>query len=362
MFSKLKKVIRQIHLWLGLSSGLVVFIVAITGAIWAFESEISDLVYSYRKVEPKVGQPIITISEIKKIAKTQLNTVKSIAFLGYDRSIKVLEWIEINEKCINNYVYLNPYTGELLKSEHNEPDFFDVVVDLHTTLLLGKIGKQIVDFATLIFLILLITGIFMWWPMKKTGIKQRVNFDWKTSTKWKRKNFDLHAILGFYARWIVIFITITGLAWGFEWVNKSMYAVATLGEEYKPYPEIKSISTIAEKNSINLDDAILQSALKIHGNHVESWYYYFPQTKDESISLYLNSDADTYYKGANYFFDQRIGKLLLNENPNDFNNRQLLRNLYYDIHIGKILGLPGQLLVFFASIIVASLPVTGFLI
>jgi uncharacterized iron-regulated membrane protein len=36
--------------------------------------------------------------------------------------------------------------------------------------------------------------------------------------------------------------------------------------------------------------------------------------------------------------------------------------MYYDIHIGKILGLPGQLLVFFASLIVASLPITGFYI
>ncbi len=59
-----KKVIRQIHLWLGLTSGLIVFIVAITGTIWTFESEISDVVYNYRMVEPQ-NKPFVSISKIK---------------------------------------------------------------------------------------------------------------------------------------------------------------------------------------------------------------------------------------------------------------------------------------------------------
>jgi uncharacterized iron-regulated membrane protein len=36
--------------------------------------------------------------------------------------------------------------------------------------------------------------------------------------------------------------------------------------------------------------------------------------------------------------------------------------MYYDIHIGRIIGLPGQLLLFFSSLIVASLPFSGLLI
>jgi uncharacterized iron-regulated membrane protein len=362
MFSKFKKRIRQIHLWLGLLSGLVVFIIAITGAIWTFETEISDLVYSYRKVEIQNNKSIISIAEIKDKVKPYLKKINNISYFGKDRSIEVREWNEINGKLINNYVYLNPYTGEVLKVKINELIFFDVVLDLHMNLLLGDIGAEIVSYSTLIFLIMLISGIYLWWPKNKSGVKQRLKFDWKNTTRWRRKNFDLHSILGFYTCWIIIFATITGLAWSFKWMDKTIYAIATLGEEYKDYSEINSESSIISPTKNNVDDSVLNQAIDLYNIPFESWYYYFPQNETESISLYINPDAKTWYNSSIYYFDQRTGKLLLTESSESFNNGQSIRNMYYDIHIGKILGLPGQILVFFASLIVASLPITGFII
>lgn len=362
MYSNLKKLLRQIHLWLGLTSGLVVFTVAITGSIWSFESEISDMFYTYRKVKFQKDKAVISISEVKEKVKPYLKKINSISFLGKDRSIQVREWNKINGKLINNYVYLNPYSGEVIATKINEPNFFDIVVELHTSLLMGEVGTEIVRYATLIFLILIISGIYLWWPKKKSTTKQRLKFDWKNTTKWRRKNFDLHSILGFYASWIIIFATITGLAWGFKWIDKTIYAIATFGESYKDYTEINSISSSIMNSTSNIDDAVLNYAVQDFKKPIESWYYYFPQNENESINLYLNPDADTWYKASNYFFDQRTGNLLLKESPENFNNGQSIRNMYYDIHIGKILGLPGQLLMFFASLTVASLPITGFCI
>ena len=47
-----KKIIGTLHLWLGLFSGLVVFVVAVTGCIYVFQKEIQDLTQPYRFVEP----------------------------------------------------------------------------------------------------------------------------------------------------------------------------------------------------------------------------------------------------------------------------------------------------------------------
>ena len=359
MSSKFKKLTRQAHLWLGFTSGLIVFMIAITGAIWTFESEISDLVYPYRKVEIQKRKPVISISEIRKIVKPHLKKINNISFLGKDRSIQVREWNKIEGKLINNYVYLNPYSGAMLKVQIDEPTFFDIVLELHTSLLLGELGTEIVRYATLIFLILIISGIYLWWPKKRSSVNKRLIFDWKNSTKWKRKNFDLHSILGFYASWIIIFAVITGLAWGFKWVDKTIYALSTIGEPYKDYTDINSISSVSTKPSADIHDVVLDNALKSYGKAVESWYYYFPKKEAESISVYLNPDSETWYKASNYFFDQRTGALLFNESSENYNNGQSIRNMYYDIHIGKIIGLPGQLLVFFASLIIASLPITG---
>ncbi|NIR64253.1 MAG: PepSY domain-containing protein, partial [Aliifodinibius sp.] len=53
MSGSLKKIIGKIHLWLGLATGLVVFVVAITGCIYCFEQEITSLYDDYKYVEPQ---------------------------------------------------------------------------------------------------------------------------------------------------------------------------------------------------------------------------------------------------------------------------------------------------------------------
>ena len=66
-----KKIIGKIHHWLGLSTGLVVFIIAITGCLYAFQAEIQDLTQPYRFVEPRQAA-YLPPSVLKGIAEKQL--------------------------------------------------------------------------------------------------------------------------------------------------------------------------------------------------------------------------------------------------------------------------------------------------
>lgn len=72
---------------------------------------------------------------------------------------------------------------------------------LHWSLLLsGEIGEQIVGWSTLTFVIMLIGGLVLWWPKKrKKDIKGSLWFQWKSTTRWERKNYDLHNIPGLCA-------------------------------------------------------------------------------------------------------------------------------------------------------------------
>jgi uncharacterized iron-regulated membrane protein len=60
-------------------------------------------------------------------------------------------------------------------------------------------GTYVVGIPVIIFVIMLITGIVLWWPKNKAARKQRFAFKWKNIKSWKRKNYDLHNVLGFYA-------------------------------------------------------------------------------------------------------------------------------------------------------------------
>jgi uncharacterized iron-regulated membrane protein len=359
----LRKIINKVHLVLGLLSGIVVFIVAITGAIWTFEAEISDFLHEYRTVEIQ-NKPYLKPSVLKEIARPYFDKkhIDNYIYHGANKAVELIHSEQIKGKEFYIKLFMNPYNGQILYLNKNEFSFFHFIIDLHVNLLMGETGKLIVDFATLTFLFLLITGIILWWPKNKSALRQRFKFNWKPTTKWKRKNYDLHNILGFYASWVVIFMAITGLAWGFSWMDKGLYFVASGGKEFIDWPEVKSKSDIKSKTTIHVEDVIYQTTIAKYSDKFEYVYFYFPSDKTESVYASINNDNKVFYNSKEYYYDQRTGDLLHTSDPEKYNGGEKLRSMYYDIHIGKILGLPGQFLVFFASLIVASLPVTGFMI
>jgi len=354
---KFKNIIRQIHLWLGLSSGLVVFIVSITGAIWCWETEIKDLTYPYRKVAEH-GEWLPPSQLFTSIPDSLSHQHKRwLFYYGKNRNAEIALG-EMNETPI--FISVDPYNGELLNVTTGRNVFFDVILDIHMRLMMGKFGEHIVSYATLIFFFMLVSGIILWWPKNKKAAKQRFWFRWKPTLKWRRKNYDLHNILGFYACWILVFIAITGLAWSFQWVDKTIYYTSTLGSEDQGWPAPKSDPQ--EKQLTSIHDDIFKDALSRSSQPVEAYYYYMASDSLGANTAYTCPKWNIWWSSVAYHYDQYSGELLLTDDVKTMNNGRKLRKMYYDIHIGKILGLPGQLLAFFASLISASLPVTGFLI
>jgi len=93
----------------------------------------------------------------------------------------------------------------------------------------------------------------------------------------------------------------------------------------------------------------------------------FPQDETDALEGFVNHNLDSYYNVDFYHYDQYTGKELPAEGiwAGKFKDASLadkIQRMNYDIHVGAILGFPGKLLVFFASLIAASLPVTGFYI
>ena len=358
----IRKITGFIHLWLGLIAGLVVFIVSITGALWAFETEMLDIAYSYRNVEPQ-GKAFVLPSQIKAAAQKAFGgkPVKSICYWGSNKAAEARAWGEDGQG--NEYslqAYINPYTGQM-QGIHEGGTFFDAVIDLHTNLMLGDIGGEIVDYATLIFLVMVISGIILWWPHNKARKKSSYKIKW--GAPFKRVVYDLHNVPGFYASWVLIFIVITGLAWGFEWVNDSIYGIASGGGPQQQWAEPESTSANDAKTIVlNVDDYCYQNAIKQYAKPFSVSEIYYPSGEEASYTVYINPSLKTLHNRSTYYYDQRSGALLLEESFAKKNGGEKTRSMYYDIHIGKIWGLPGQLLAFFAALIAASLPVTGFLI
>ena len=356
-----KKAIRKIHLVLGLGSGLIVVILGVTGCILAFELEIRSFTEPYQYVKEE-NKPYLAPSVLKAKAEEYLASRRAVGvqYPGKGKAAVAAYYDETKYEL----AYLNPYTGALLKHKNMNEDFFRIVLDGHFYLWLPhEIGQPIAASATLIFLVMMITGIILWWPKNKAARKQRFSVKW--NARWRRKNYDLHNVLGFYMTWVAIFLAITGLVFGFEWFARSLYWVTSGGETMVEHQHPLSDTTKPLK-AANMADHLWHMH-KGSVNENESIGVYFATLPTDPLEVVINHRPGTYYDSDFYHYDQYTGEELPATGSyagsfKDANVADKIVRMNYDMHVGAVLGLPGKLLAFFASLIAASLPVTGFLI
>lgn len=357
MMTILKKINAWLHLWLGLASGIVVVVVGLTGCILVFETEIEDMTFSHLHAEHEENAPMLPPSELWKSVNKALPDKKifSVWYHGANRTAHF-------SLDSGSSVYVNPYTGKVVAMIDHE-DFFHFILDGHVGLWIeGKVGTTIVSSATLIFFILLFTGMVLWWPKKwnKSGRDRSFKIKWRA--KFKRVNYDLHNVLGFYSLIIALILTITGLIMGFAWFNKGFYWLSSGGESaptyLRPFSDTTKVNVVTSFE--NVDKAWRLGVEKIGVYEKDAIIVSFPKKSSDPISLCV----DMYNGSWRYvYLDQHtLEQLPSDVQIDDLGVAQWLRRTNYALHVGAIGGLTTKILYFIASLICTSLPITGFYI
>lgn len=361
-----KKLTGKIHLWLGLASGLVVFIVGITGCCYVFINEIQYFTEPWQFVQAE-NKPYLPPSQVKGIVEKRMGG-KEVSFVNY--SPGYTSYAGVFGKDYSYGVYVNPYNGNIQHVRNFKEkrfDFFGFVLDGHMNLWLPfKIGRPIENACILIFLVLLISGLVLWWPRNWRKANRDKSFKIKWKAKFKRINYDLHNVLGFYALLIAFAFTVTGLVWSYQWFARSVYWISSAGSE--AYPEFKaatSDTTISASYKLaSIDSLWIQHT---EGKQGIGSFVSFPKEKQGTIEIGINYRPGTNYKQDFYDYDRYTlkpvkGRGVFSGKYVDASVANRIARMNYDIHTGQIGGLPTKILAFFASFICASLPITGFYI
>lgn len=363
---RFRNLVRQIHLVLGLVSGLIVFVVAITGCCWVFQEEISGIVSPASKIEQQ-EKAMILPGQARDVAEQALpgRHIHGVLYGGETEPVEVIFYEEKPE--FYQVVYLNPYNGEVLQVEDLLSGFFPFVLEGHLHLWLPEtVGTQIVSWATWIFVVMLISGMVLWWPKNKKNRKQRFRFSWKSTTQWRRKNFDLHTVLGFYVSFLALLIAFTGLVMAFDWFEEFVYE--TVGGEKAVVFHIPENSTKAPSDPELAGAAMDRLFPKLMAEYPQARTveFHYPPTDSSSIYVEFAYEEGVYYSSDYRFYDQHTLKEV--ETPSLYDAYEkagfsdMVIRMNYDIHVGAIAGLPGKILAFIASFTIASLPLSGALI
>nr|WP_254448736.1 PepSY-associated TM helix domain-containing protein [Spirosoma rhododendri] len=335
-----KKVIGKLHLWLGLASGLVVFIVALTGCLYAFQAEIQDATQPYRFVEAQ-HKPILPPSVLRSIADRQLpgKQAHSVNYAEAGRSVTVIYY-----SLSDTYYYgvsINPYTGQVLNVTDYNQTFFRWVLNGHYYLWLPPaIGQPIVATATLVFVLLLLSGLVLWWPKNRKAANQRFSVKW--SAKWRRVNYDLHNVFGFYVLIVGLVLGLTGLVWGFQWFAKAMYWSTSGGKALAMYAEPLSDTTRMGIQRTQPATDLLWSRLIRQQPDLKSVEVHFPETNTSSILISTNTLHDNTSRTDFRFYDQHTLAEQSVSHPygryEQASTADKIARLNYDIHTGRYGG------------------------
>ena len=379
----------KIHWFLGITAGIILLVVGITGAIMSFEKEILRAINqdSYYVSVPTEQKKLSTKELLEKFQTSNPNVkINSISFSSDEKSstvITIAGEAENARRGISKYV--NPYTAEVLPDLVGK-DFFGFILRLHRWLAfpqeMREVGKQTVAISTVSLIVLIISALVIYWGRIKHAFFKSFTFKFKHHGRAFLST--MHSAIGMWVIPFYLLACLTGLFWSYEWYNNALYKIAGVekpqrnqqqpqaqnsqkpdGEKAQEQAQREGIEQQREAKKTNNFDSH-QKAIEMFNIFVQRDYstvtLRFPQKGTVYSFNYLDTNPAHYRATNTLELDVNSWQLLKHERYNDLPlNEQLMKSIL-PLHTGEYFGLIGQIAMFLASSLMALFTITGFML
>ncbi len=347
----LKKTLFWLHLILGVAGGLVIALLAFTGAAMSFEPEILALVEpGSRRITPLPDAPRLSPAELLDHARAAKPDKRPGGLvLSADPTTPVLVQV-----AGGHAISLHPQTGEMV-AERTPSNFFTKMLRLHINLTAGKSGSWIVTLSNVFFLILCVSGLYLWWPKTWRAIRNIARFNFRL--KGRSLHWNLHNVLGIWSLAVLFVICLTGLVLSYTWAGDLLYKL-TGSEKPASLPALR----LEEGAPVfPLNEAFARADATAPG--WESMAI-LPPSARRGTYLFIIKEAGAPHDAARARLTLHGGdaSVLRWESYADFSAGRKLRSYMLPLHMGSIAGLPGRAIGFLACLAALGLVVTGYVL
>ena len=343
----MRKLLFNLHLYAALIAGVFILILGLTGSILAFETEIDRLLHwTLSYVTPQVR--VLSLVELGA-GVSQLFPGERIVGYAVSTSPGLSYQIELER----HWAYVNQYTGEVLGTGSG-PDrvttFLRDVHQFHLRLLIrnrADPGKKIMSWAGVVILFLLLSGLYLWWPLK------RVTIQWTGSSR--RTWFDLHNAVGIFSLMFLLILAVTGVMIGFEHQTTPLLYHLT-GSQPARRPDIElspppGATPITPDRALEIARAALPGAAPFEINAPD---------RKEPYEIRLRFPEDRTPGGrSTVVIDPFTGKVLFSQGSRTAPAGARLVIANRAIHTGDIFGIPSKVLMSLASMMLVVQVVSG---
>ena len=367
---KRNKILFNVHLILSIVFSIPLLIIGVTGAILSYQHEFEALINAGSKKIEKTGE----MQSVEKILQSfsEQTGAKQPVRLVVPKSDDEAFVIYANR---SDAYLVNPYTAQIIGKDRGT-GFVLTVMSLHRNLGLalsgnktaGEIGKQIVGASVVAMILLVISGVWLYFPRLRRKFIEAIKPNFKL--KKYALFYNLHTSLGSLSAVIYLLICLTGLNWSYGWYND---AVMKLFVSSQNLPQASAPKAAASKDhaaasakeegkkpaTYKFSDA--QRAYEIfRSSGIEYKEFTLMLAAGDKIDVrYYEPDAPATARPKGASVDLKAGKIAERKQTEGITVGEF-KDANYQLHTGYFFGLAGKILWSLVSLCMALFIFSGF--
>jgi sulfite reductase (NADPH) flavoprotein alpha-component len=344
-----KKTLYKLHKWAGVSIGLFLFLLALSGTALTFREELLPKLYPHL-FAVKAGKEILPAHQLYEGIRPVLGKDKKVTnlYASEDPEEAYIFLYQKPESAFPMMLTVNPYTGKVVGEMNMIKNVFSFMLFLHAYLFLGKTGSYVVGVLGIVLIFFIISGIIIWLSKKEVLDKFKKSFRFSEG----RKVQKLHHTMGLLLSLPLFISAMTG----FLTVYDLPYYIARplKGEEVR-VPELEAAGTCSWEEEVkmlkSLTPEVEQKLISIH----------FCTAKSSIMKVSHGLHDKDFLKGyARFIVDPKtLATLQTFNSESDPSSWNLKRLLVYPLHTGEFFGLIGRWIVLLGGIGLMILYATG---
>jgi len=349
----------QAHWLVGITVGVLLGIMGITGAMMSFQDPILEALNADARAVTVQGErlPMPTLLRLAEAEAQRIDArVRTLTVPQHaDGAARVL-FLAGHDDVVR---YLDPYTGEWRSGGSRGERFFEIVKEVHRGIVTDRlggenIGRRAVGFAAVMLVGLVLTGLYLRWPRRATNWRAWFVIDRRL--RGRGFLYSLHAVIGTYALPLLLLSALSGLYFAYEWYSAAlqrMAGVPPVAEEKmqgKPLvaPDIDGVWNAFTQATVAVDVGLV--SLRV------------PKQAGEPLRIrYLDADAPHLDAYNVIKFDPATAQVLSHERYADKQLGARLLTSMLSIHKGGYFGVIGSVLLMLSSLALPLFVVTGWM-
>lgn len=340
-----RSLLKTIHLWIGLSLGVVLALVTLAGATLLWEDPIVEATH-HELVDrplPPPAQQAVALGQL--LALPQGQGLRGISLPSDDMPV-----FEATARG-GDKLYFDAGTGQYLETRHASSDFMLLVMAWHTKLLSGEVGETILGIVAIAGLVMLISGTWLYWPGRRRVISHLKPHARPPILRWA----SWHRMVGFSALPLLLVMIGTGTTMAYRGAVRNGLAAAFHDAKPAKPPTVGTATS-------PIDWAAVFTAARAAAPEAEFSRVMLPNKQGMPITLRIRQPGEWHPVGrSSLWIDPVTAQVVASDDARNAGQGTRINNALYPIHTAAVGGMAWRIVATLTGLMPSFLLVTGFL-